>query len=122
MTTAYITDTRFAAHTLAGHAEFAGRLTAIHEVMNEHGLPERMQQLTPIAATDEQLRAVHTDDYLELLAWTETQKGLQLGPDTYVLPVSFSVAKLASGAAICAVDAVLNRTVNNALVCARPPG
>src|SRR5258706_975334 len=122
MTTAYITDTRFAAHTLTGHAEFAGRLTAVHEVMNEHRLQSRMRELTPVATSDQQLRAVHNDDYLQLLAWTETQKGLQLGPDTYVLPVSFGVAKLASGAAICAVDAVLNGEVNNALVCARPPG
>jgi acetoin utilization deacetylase AcuC-like enzyme len=122
MTTAYVTDTRFAAHTLAGHVEYAGRLTAIQALLDEYRLPECMVHLTPELATDSQLRAVHTDDYLDLLAWTTQQKGLQLGPDTYVLPESFEVARLSSGATIRGVDAVLNGETRNALVCARPPG
>src|SRR5258708_680116 len=122
MTTAYITDTRFDAHTLAGHAEFAGRLTAVQELLKQRGLPQQMLELTPSPATDTQLRAVHTTDYLDLLAWTETQKGMQVGPDTYVLPASFGVAKLSSGAAICGVDAVLDRKADNALVEAGRPG
>src|SRR5450755_1482045 len=122
MTTAYITDTRFEAHTLAGHAEFAGRLTAIQDLLKQYGLPRRMLELAPTPATDAQIQAVHTPDYLELLTWTEKQKGMQLGPDTYVLPASFGVAKLSSGAAIGGVDAVLSGKANNALVYARPPG
>jgi acetoin utilization deacetylase AcuC-like enzyme len=122
MTTAYITDPRFAAHTLTGHSEYAGRLTAIQEALDRHGVTERMVRLAATEATEAQLRAVHTADYLQLLAWTETQKGLMLGPDTYVLPQSFGVARLASGAAIRGVEAVLNGEVDNALVCERPPG
>ncbi len=122
MTTAYLTDTRFAAHTLKGHIEFAGRLTAVQETLAQHNIPQRMLCLTPQPATDEQLRAVHTDEYLKLLAWTESQHGLQMGPDTYVLPESFGIAKLSSGAVIGAVDAVLSGQANNALVCSRPPG
>ncbi len=122
MTTAYITDSRFAVHTLAGHAEYAGRLTAIQEALDQHGVTSRLLTLTPVEASDAQIRAVHTDDYLQLLAWTETQRGLQLGPDTYVLPQSYAVAKLSAGAAICGVDAVLTGEVHNALVAARPPG
>ncbi len=122
MTTAYVTDTRFAAHTLAGHAEFAGRLTAIQELLDQHGVPDRMTKRIPEAATQEQLLTAHTPEYLEVLAWTETQKGLMLGPDTYVLPQSFGIARLASGAAITGVDAVMSGQANNALVCARPPG
>ena len=122
MTTAYLTDDRFAAHSLTGHAEFAGRLTAIQDTLSAHDVPHRMLCLKPEPATDDQIRAVHTHEYLELLSWTETQKGLQLGPDTYVLPISFEVAKLSSGAAIGGVDAVLSGNADNALVCARPPG
>jgi acetoin utilization deacetylase AcuC-like enzyme len=122
MTTAYITDTRFAGHTLKGHAEYAGRLTAIQSVLDNHAIPARTLQLTPTPASDAQLKAVHSQDYLDLLAWTETQKGLQLGPDTYVLPQSFGIAKLSAGAAIRGVDAVLTEEAANALVCARPPG
>jgi acetoin utilization deacetylase AcuC-like enzyme len=122
MTTAYITDTRYAAHTLDGHAEFAGRLIAIHELLDKHRMPDRMLKLTPEPATQEQLLTVHTADYLEVLAWTQTQKGLMLGPDTYVLPQSFDIAKLAAGAAIKGVDAVMTGQAANALACARPPG
>ncbi|HVO42034.1 MAG TPA: histone deacetylase, partial [Aggregatilineales bacterium] len=122
MTTAFITDTRFGAHTLKGHVESAPRLDAIQKVLAEAKVTAEMTPLTPIAATDAQIGAVHAADYLELLAWTETQRGLQLGPDTYVLPLSFGIARLSSGAAIVGVDAVMNGIADNALVCSRPPG
>jgi acetoin utilization deacetylase AcuC-like enzyme len=122
MTTAFITDSRFAGHSLEGHVEFAGRLTAIQSLLDKQGIPARTLQLAPSPATEEQIAAVHTDKYLEFLTWTETQKGLQLGPDTYVLPQSFGIAKLSAGAAIRGVDAVLSGEAQNALVCARPPG
>src|SRR5258708_1664860 len=122
MTTAYITDSRFDAHTLAGHVEVAARLVAIRDVMAAQHLPDRMLAVTPVEATHDQLCAVHTGEYLDLLTWTETQRGLMLGPDTYVLPQSFRVARLSAGAAISGVDAVLKGNADNALVCARPPG
>jgi len=122
MTTAYVTDTRFAGHTLQGHVEHAGRLTAIHELLDSYHLPERMIRLEPRLANNEQILAVHTERYLDLLTWTGTQRGLQLDSDTYVLPDSFRIARLASGAAIRGVDAVMNQETNNALVAARPPG
>jgi acetoin utilization deacetylase AcuC-like enzyme len=122
MTTAYITDSRFAAHTLAGHVEYAGRLTTIQELLAQYNIPQRMLALTPNEASEAQILTVHTQEYLDLLAWTETQRGLQLGPDTYVLPQSYSVAKLSAGSAICGVDAVLKQQADNALVVARPPG
>ncbi len=122
MATAYISDTRFAKHTLQGHVEHAGRLTAIQEALDRNGVTKRMVSLTPTPVEDGLLRAVHTEDYLKLLAWTETQRGVQLGPDTYVLPESFGVAKLSAGAAVRAVEAVLGGEVNNVLVAARPPG
>src|ERR1043166_9915995 len=114
MTTAYVTDTRFDAHTLAGHVEIAARLAAIRDVMAAQGLPQRMQAITPVEATLEQLCAVHTSEYLDLLAWTETQRGLMLGPDTYVLSQSFGIAKLSAGAAISGVNAVLSGSADNA--------
>jgi acetoin utilization deacetylase AcuC-like enzyme len=90
--------------------------------MAAQGLPQRMSAVTPVDATYDQLCAVHTSEYLELLTWTETQRGLMLGPDTYVLPQSFDIARLSAGAAISGVDAVLSGSADNALVCARPPG
>jgi acetoin utilization deacetylase AcuC-like enzyme len=122
MTTAYITDTRFAVHTLQGHVEFAGRLTAIHDVMQQYQVPARMLQSTPAEATMEQMRTIHSEEYLKLLAWSETQNGIMFGPDTYVLPETYWAAKLSAGAAICGVESVLTGQADDALVCARPPG
>ena len=122
MTTAYLTDTRFHQHNLPGHSEYAGRLQAIHELLDERGVSARMLKLTPTAITDDQVLSIHTQEYLDLLHWTETQKGMMMGPDTYVLPISFDIAKLSAGASVGAVDAVLGGQAQNALVAARPPG
>lgn len=122
ISTAYVTDTRFAPHTLMGHSENASRLTAIHETLDTHAVSARMRCVTPRPATDEQILAVHTQDYLKLLAWTATQKGIMLGSDTYVLPPSYEIARLSAGASIRGVDAVLNKEADNVLVVARPPG
>jgi acetoin utilization deacetylase AcuC-like enzyme len=122
MTTAYVTDTHFATHTLDGHAEFAGRLKAVQDVLDQYGIPQQTRQLIAVEATPDQLLAVHTEEYLKLLQWTTTQDGMQLGPDTYVLPESYQIARLAAGAVIAGVDAVLKGEVNNAMACIRPPG
>jgi acetoin utilization deacetylase AcuC-like enzyme len=122
MTTAYVTDSRYHTHTLAGHPEHAGRLQAIHALLDERGVTARMLRPTPEPVTDAQILSIHTPDYLEVLRWTETQQGVMLGSDTYVLPHSFGIARLAAGAAVSAVDTVMRGEADNALVAARPPG
>lgn len=122
MATAYITDTRYAAHTLHGHPEHAGRLQAIQDLLEQRGITQDMLRLTPVPVTDAQILAVHQPEYLDLLRWTATQSGIQLGPDTYVLPESFEIARLSAGALVRGVDAVLSGEAVNALCCSRPPG
>ena len=91
MTTAYVTDERFSAHTMEGHVENAERLAAIQAVMAQQKLPQKMTLLMPVEATTEQIEAVHTPDYLRLLARTENLPGTYFGEDTYVLPQSFAM-------------------------------
>jgi acetoin utilization deacetylase AcuC-like enzyme len=122
MTTAYITDTRFDAHTLRGHVESAERLRAVHARLDGEGVSGRMKRLAPEPVSDAQIRRIHTGEYLDLLKWSETQRGVQFGPDTYVLPGSFGVARLSCGGAVRGVEAVLSGEADNALVCTRPPG
>jgi acetoin utilization deacetylase AcuC-like enzyme len=122
MTTAYVTDSRYADHTMPGHPEHAGRLQAIHDLFAERGVTARLKALTPTPITDDHILSVHTPDYLDTLRWTESQKGIMLGPDTYVLPRSFEIARLSAGAAVAGVDAVLSGEAHNALVASRPPG
>lgn len=123
MTTAYVTDTRFDAHTLSGHPENATRLQAIHRLMDSSGTAAQMTAIAPVEASDAALQAVHTTDYLALLRRTETLTGgIILGSDTYVLPESFEVARYSAGGGIAAIDALMRGTVDNALVATRPPG
>ncbi len=122
MTTAYVTDTRFAAHTLPGHPENTTRLEAIHALMESSGTAAQMTRIAPVPATDAQILAVHQARYLDLLRRTEAMDGVMLGADTYVLPESFGLARYSAGGGIAAVDAVMGGTVDNALVATRPPG
>ncbi len=122
MTTAYISDSRVQVHTLSGHVESAARLAAVQARLTESQVTDHMLALTPEPISDAQILSVHTQDYLDLLKWTEGQRGVQLGADTYALPESLGAARLSSGAALRAVDAVCSGEAHNALVATRPPG
>ena len=56
------------------------------------------------------------------MAVSQGDRMVRLDPDTYALPVSPEVARLAAGAVIGAVDAVLSTQADNALAIVRPPG
>jgi acetoin utilization deacetylase AcuC-like enzyme len=123
MSTVYITHPRYAEHNLPGHPEHAGRIQAVWDVLGEADLVNRMNALQPLAATDEMILAVHTQDHLDLLKWTSTQdKIVMIDADTYVLPSSFEIARMASGGLARAVDAVLKGEADNGLAVVRPPG
>lgn len=122
MTTAYITDSRVQVHTLDGHIENAGRLAAVQARIAADPIAAQLLALTPEPANDAHILSVHTQEYLDLLKWTESQDGVQLGPDTYALPESLGAARLSCGAALRAVDAVCSGEADNALVATRPPG
>ncbi len=63
--------------------------------------------LAPRSATREELTRVHTQAYVERIEST-SGRAVRLDPDTFTSPDSARVAALAAGAAICAVDAVLD--------------
>jgi acetoin utilization deacetylase AcuC-like enzyme len=123
MATAYVTDTRYAAHTLDGHPEHAGRLVAVQNALENDSLIERMIKLEARLSSEEDLRAVHVPGYLELLSETAQLDGIaMMGADTYVTPDSYVIARLAAGGVLQAVDAVMQADADNALAVIRPPG
>ncbi|MBI5958127.1 MAG: histone deacetylase [Chloroflexi bacterium] len=123
MATAYATDERFDIHTLEGHPEFAGRLTAIQQRLDEDNLIGRLLHIEPQPATMDELGAVHTSRYLELLAKTSgLTKTIMWGADTYITPRSYETARLAAGAVLRVVDMVMNGQAANGLAAVRPPG
>ena len=111
-------------HTLKGHPEHAGRLQAVWGQLEAAGLVARMRAIEPEPASIASLEAVHTPAYVRFLQEVAAQADRVVGldADTYFCPTSFEIARLAAGGMVSAVDAVLRREVDNALVVARPPG
>jgi acetoin utilization deacetylase AcuC-like enzyme len=123
MATAYVTDARYAMHTLDGHPEHAGRLAAVQSTLESESLVERVIKLDARLSSEEDLRAVHVPGYLELLSETAHLDGIgMMDADTYVTPESYAIARLAVGGVLQAVDAVMQGEADNALAAIRPPG
>jgi acetoin utilization deacetylase AcuC-like enzyme len=122
MTTAFLTHEDYHRHTLPGHPERAERLQRVREVLEQHNLLDRLLPITPKPATVEQLELIHTPDYVALIERAARQGGGMLDPDTYLLPVSYEVARLSAGGVLGAVDAVMSGQADNAIALVRPPG
>ena len=123
MTSAYLTDERFIEHDFPGHPEHAGRIQAVWEELEAQGLADQLLRITPERASDQQILAAHSHAHLERLRQIERQERLtRIDADTYALPVSLEIARLAAGAVIGAVDAIASKRAQNALAIARPPG
>ncbi len=123
VTTAYVTDERYAVHTLAGHPEHAERLASIQHRFREERLTRKLLNLDPRPAAQADLLAVHQPDYLEQLAQTAHLTGPAMwDADTYVVPRSYDTALLAAGGVLRVVDAVLAGEAANGLAAIRPPG
>lgn len=123
MTTAYATDARFTEHDFPRHPEHAGRIEAVWRELEAAGLRDQLLPVTARAAGDEQLLAAHSASYLKRLAAISRQdKAVLIDQDTYALPDSFGIARLAAGAVIQAIDATLAGRADNGLAVVRPPG
>ena len=122
MSLTLITSPRFADHlTPPGHPERVERFAVMQQVASEF----RQQGgtvLEPRAATDEELTRVHDAEYVGLVRET-AGRAVMLDADTFTSPDSFDVARLAAGAAVTAVEHVLQGNADTrALALVRPPG
>lgn len=123
MVTAFFTDTRFAQHTMPGHPEHAGRLQAVVKLLEAEGVLSELKVLTATPATVEPLLAIHEAPYLDLLASTaKLTRATGLGLDTYIVPQSYELARLAAGGVMEVITAVLKEEAQNGIAAVRPPG
>ena len=104
-----------------GHPECADRIRAIDAGIHESGLEEHVTSLAPGDATRDDLCRVHRPDYVDHILALRGRH-LALDADTHVSPGSTQAALLAAGAAIGAVDAVLDAPGQIAFSLMRPPG
>ncbi len=131
MKTALLFPTECKLHeTRAGHPERAARLDAIEAALRETKLWDAVQHRTAVPAREEELRLCHTPEHIARVRRMAETGGGSFDPDTTVSPASFEAARLACGAALGAVDAVLKGApggvhrgeCDNAFAVVRPPG
>jgi acetoin utilization deacetylase AcuC-like enzyme len=121
MTTLITTDKRFLAHDPgAGHPESPARLQAILADLERAPPPGAVFE-TPRAATDAEIDAVHSPEYRRTLEGLGGRRA-RLDPDTAMSEGSWEAARLAAGAAVGAVEAVMAGRAANAFALVRPPG
>ena len=105
------------------HPECPQRISAVLDQVIRSGLDYvvRQEQATP--APLEALYRAHSKVYIdELRAKSPTEGHIWLDPDTPMTPASFQAALAAAGAAINAVDHVMQLANAQAFCAVRPPG
>lgn len=124
MATAYLSHPVFLEHNPGPHhPESRVRLYAIEDLLNSGQLHPFLRYFTPPAATREQLLRVHDGSYLDALALRSPEEGvIHLDFDTSMSPQTLNASFHAAGAAVMAVDKVMQGEVENAFCAVRPPG
>ena len=115
-----IASDQFAEHvTPPGHPERVAR-AEVMETVASRWTQAGGQVLAPRPATLDELRTVHDASYVESIAAT-AGRAVGLDPDTYTSPESYTVARLAAGATLQAVEHALESS-GRAFALVRPPG
>jgi acetoin utilization deacetylase AcuC-like enzyme len=117
-----IHNPRIADHlTPPGHPERPERAEAMTRVV-ERFRAGGGRVIEPRSATDDDLHRVHTPEYVQSMTATRG-RAVMLDADTFTSPDSEEIARLAAGAVLAGVDAVLEgRSGSRALAVVRPPG
>ena len=103
------------------HPEASSRILAAASALREFQLDKHMVVFEPESATDAQLQAVHTPEYIAKVRAVSSTGGF-LAESTYLSPGSYETAKISAGAGISAVNGILSGRFASALSLNRPPG
>ena len=124
MATAFITHADCLKHEMgAHHPERPERLSAIDDQLIASAVGQHLTRFDAPLASDEQLARVHPAEYVRAIREVAPRTGtVHLDPDTAMNPHSLQAALRAAGAAVLAVDLVLQEKVNSAFCAVRPPG
>ncbi len=106
-----------------GHAERPARLRAVLQAL-DHDRYAALDRVEAPRATREQLMRVHASSHVELILASAPPAGatITLDEDTVMSPGSSEAALRAAGAAVAAVDAVMDDPSQRAFCAVRPPG
>ncbi len=122
--TGFIYHESFLRHnTGTGHPENSGRLEAFVSNLKSTGLWNDLHHPVINPAPEKWILANHSPEHLESIreACSEHRTVLDDG-ETRICPESFDVARLAAGAALAGVDAVMHGDLRSVFCAVRPPG
>jgi acetoin utilization deacetylase AcuC-like enzyme len=112
----------FLGHDTGDHVENPGRIQAIEDELSRSGLLRERAHREFDHASFAQIERVHDPRYLGALVQLTEQGGGWIDGDTLCGPDSLATAMLAAGAAIAAVDDVLDGSARRGFALGRPPG
>ena len=117
-------DPVFEGHdTGSGHPERPARLASIRGTLEASGMLVGAVRVSPRAAADDELLAVHETGYLDRAARTcRSGEPFLDSMDTAVCPDSERIARLAAGGLCDLVAEVVNGTFSRGFAAVRPPG
>jgi len=123
MRTALFTDDLFLQHdTGQGHPECSSRLISIRKKLERQPYFGEFRELERRFASEEEIALVHDLDYIKKLREFTKTGGGYLDGDTPAVLDSFDAASLAAGVGLAAADAILDGTLDRAILLVRPPG
>lgn len=105
-----------------GHIESPDSKRRIRNLLEVSGLLDKLVQLKPRPATEDEILRLHTREYVERIKKMSSAAGGDAGEETPFGRGSYEIALLAAGGCITAVDAVLDGKVDNVYALVRPPG
>jgi acetoin utilization deacetylase AcuC-like enzyme len=117
-------DSEFALHDPGpAHPESPLRYRALARALEEGGWLGRLARIAAREAGDDDLHLCHTRSYLATVKHDMARRAAVLSTgDTQLGPHTERVARLAAGAAMAGVDAVMTGRVRSSFVAVRPPG
>ena len=107
------------------HPENGKRLTAISDQLIRSGLDYVVRQFDSKPIDKSLLSLAHTQEYIDFVienAPSEDDENFSVGEDALMNSKTLTSILLSAGAAVDAVDLVMNETLSSAFCASRPPG
>ena len=108
---------------LPHHPESPARLRAIEHQLARPAWARRLHRREAVEISPAHFKNIHTDDYLSMLAELKPGEGIaKIDADTSLNRHSLRAAKLAAGAGLQGVEAIMGGEYPSAFCAVRPPG
>ena len=120
----FVYDPRYLGHEMGrSHPESPERLRSMCAHLQTTGTWSRLHHITPRRAERHWIELIHQASYVDSLEHRSPADGYaSLDPDTSMSPGTLEAAYLATGGAMAAVDAMMNKEIDHAFCAVRPPG